>query len=87
MGTLFNQSPRQDSLHKHYVNDVGRVLRDDMGLDSSKASPAQWHAACDIARTALAVQSADVLDEQLAGFGELLQRLIEVLDDLKGVKK
>jgi hypothetical protein len=40
-----------------------------------KLTSAQWHAACDAVRTALAIQNADVLDEQLAGFGEILQEL------------
>ena len=46
-------------------------------------SPAEWHALCDLTRTALAVQSADILDEQLAGFGNILDKLVEALNQLR----
>ena len=47
-----------------------------------KMTPAQWYAAYDVARTALAIQSADILDEQLAGFGEILRSINWAIDGL-----
>ena len=45
-------------------------------------SPAQLHALCDLWRTALAVQSADVHDEQLAGFGDILSEIASAVTNL-----
>jgi hypothetical protein len=71
MGTLFDQPPRQDSL-KYYVCSITETA-ELMGYSTGKMTPAQWHAACDVTRAALAIQNADRLDEQLAGFGEILR--------------
>jgi hypothetical protein len=54
-----------------------------MGFEGKKLTPAEWHAVCDVARVALALQSADVLDEQLAGFGEILKELVEAVQGLQ----
>jgi hypothetical protein len=48
--------------------------------EKERFTPAEWHAACDVVRTELAVLSADVLDEQLAGFGEILKELVEAIE-------
>ena len=63
---------RQDALREYtiWVCNVGRELGYKMD------DPEQVRAACDVIRTALAVQNADVLDEQLDGFGQLLQDFI-----------
>jgi hypothetical protein len=81
MGTLFDQPPRGESL--------GKIMR---GLHMQAAdfgfpdpmTPADWHAFCDLVRTALVVQSADIFDEQLGGFGDILNRLVEALGEIKG---
>ena len=60
-----------------------REIAEEMGFNVAKGlTPAEWHAVCDVARTALALQNADVLDEQLAGFGEILQELVEAIREL-----
>lgn len=68
MGTLFDQPPRQESLSQ--ISAWICIVGTELGFNMKK--PDDVHAACDIIRTALAVQSADVLDEQLSGFGHLL---------------
>ena len=76
MATLFDQPARSDSLSK---------IMDGIQMDAKRfgfpeeMTPEEWHALCDLTRTALAIQSADVLDEQLAGFGEILQGINETL--------
>jgi hypothetical protein len=80
MGTLDTQPPRGQSLENcfHYATAALRF----MGIpEDKKPTAAEWHAACDIVRTALAVQSADVLDEQLAGFGGILESIAAALRD------
>ena len=69
MATLFSQPPRQDALREYalWVCMVGRELGYQMD------DPKQVRAACDVIQVALMIQNADVLDEQLGGFGELLQ--------------
>jgi hypothetical protein len=42
-----------------------------------------WRDSCDLTRTALAVQSADIQDEQLAGFGNILNNLVEAINQLR----
>ena len=81
MGTLSDQRPRTETLETYFIQ-VGKAL-DYMEVKRDKATPAQYHAACDIVRTALAVQSADTLDEQLAGFGEIAQSLVSAVEGLK----
>lgn len=76
MGTLFDQPARQDYLGGSAVSWLQSGMRDS-GYDPKK--PADVHAFCDLMRTAIAIQSADVLDEQLAGFGEILQSLVEAI--------
>ena len=72
MATLFDQPPRHDTLglYVSWVHNNGV----DLGFDMK--DPRQVRAACDIIHTALAIQNADALDEQLGGFGQLLQNFI-----------
>jgi hypothetical protein len=82
MGTLFNQQRRVETLSGN-----ARSLYDAlelMGIKSADATHTDWTVACDIVRTLLAVQSADVLDEQLGGFGEILQELVRALEAIAG---
>lgn len=73
MGTLFNQRPRSDTLETYF-----HLMKDALGfMGIDRPTPADWQLACDMVRTALGVQSADVLDEQLAGFGELLSKMVD----------
>jgi hypothetical protein len=80
MGTLFEQRPRQDTFKTRIWWIQG--IAEEMGFKGEKLTPAEWHAVCDVARTALALQNADVLDEQLAGFGEILQELVCAIEGL-----
>jgi hypothetical protein len=66
MGTLQNQPPRGDTI-KRYVEEVVLLKA---GFDVT------WSEACDIVRTALLIQSADVFDEQLAGLGDIAQGIV-----------
>jgi hypothetical protein len=70
MATLYDQPPRQESLagYMHWICAQARKF----GFDPDAMTAADWHALCDIVRTALAIQSADALDEQLGGFGDLI---------------
>jgi hypothetical protein len=85
MGTLFQQLPRTA-----HVNGNGRLsqiswireIAREMGYTGENLSPEQWHAVCDVARTSLAVQNADTMDEQLAGFGEIFKELVEAVQML-----
>jgi hypothetical protein len=82
MGTLFNQQRLVETLSGN-----ARSLYDAlelMGIKSADATHTDWTVACDIVRTLLAVQSADVLDEQLGGFGEILQELVRALEAIAG---
>jgi hypothetical protein len=78
MGTLFDQSPRQETLDS-YAHTILSIARN-AGFDTDNMTPAEWHAACDLARTALAIQSADALDEQLAGLGHILQQIAGAIE-------
>lgn len=80
MGTLFNQRPRQETLSS-YFHEIEKAL--ELMNVHGPLTPAQWHAACDIVRTALAIQSADALDEQLGGLGAIVQELVEKLGHKK----
>ncbi len=80
MGTLFDQPPRQDRM-RSYVATVGSTL-DQMYPDVEDVTPEMWTAAAAVTQAALSVQSADTMDEQLAGFGEILQRLPDAISDV-----
>ena len=83
MGTLFSQPPREERLLRWGAGSIARALEIMQIPDTRKPTPAEWHAACDIVRTALAVQSADAQDEQLAGFGEILVRIADALRGMR----
>jgi hypothetical protein len=76
MSTLFDQPPRQESLVRCMI--WIRMIARDVGFNPDKMQAEDWHALCDLVRTALAIQSADAFDEQIAGFGLILR------DDLAG---
>ena len=80
MGTLFDQSPRQETLDS-YAHTIRSIARN-AGFDTDNMTPAEWHAACDLARTALAIQSADALGEQLAGLGHILQQIAGAIEEV-----
>ena len=73
MATLFSQPPRQDTLKEYaiWVCNIGHELGYQMD------DPKQVRAACDVIQVALMIQNADVLDEQLGGFGQLLQAFVD----------
>jgi hypothetical protein len=80
VGTLFSQPERQPGLINtfEWVKDFARNI----AKDRNSPTLAEYHAACDILRTALAVQSADVLDEQLGGFGRIAESLVEAVNQI-----
>lgn len=80
MGTLFDQPPRQESLDRLFSY-VERKARE-IAVKADFPTNAEYHVACDMIRTALAVQSADVLDEQLGGFGHILERIADSLEKI-----
>jgi hypothetical protein len=76
VGTLGSQFPRLDHLSS-YASAIRQVLKD-MGVKRfEEATPRQIHAACDVVRTCLAIQSADYLDEALGGFGDVLSKYVD----------
>jgi hypothetical protein len=78
MGTLFDQRPRQETL-QGYCDTVDRILKG-YGWDK-KPTPEQVTAACRVLEVGIKLQSADVLDEQLAGFGMIIQSLVRAIED------
>ena len=85
MGTLFNQEPRQHKLDS-YVNTIARILERDLGKDPDNTTPEWWVAAAKVAEAATRLQNADCLDEQLAGFGEILQDAVSHMKDHSGIE-
>lgn len=79
MGTLFNQRPRQESIES-YARSITCIADDLWPKQKEPYTPDQIIAAAKVAEVALKLQSADVFDEQLAGFGELFKELISVLE-------
>jgi hypothetical protein len=77
MGTLLDQPERQFYSTMRLIQAWGRDLDFPELME-----PADWHALCDLVRTAIAVQNADIQDEQLAGFGEILQNLVEAIREM-----
>ena len=75
MGTLQEQAPRQEHL-MGYVSSIRGTLHE-MYPDrvSRYYTREEWTAAAEVTKVALAIQSADVFDEQLAGFGEILEHI------------
>ena len=80
MATLYDQPPRQETLaaYMHWICDRAP----EFGFSPNAMTAADWRALCDIVRTALAIQTADARDEQLAGFGQLIGN---IGDSLSGI--
>lgn len=78
MGTVFDQRPRREGATgtRYVIEDALRR----MGADPAKATAEEWQAAVAITRLEFEIDSADVLDEQLAGFAQLLDSLIQSID-------
>ena len=78
MGTLFDQVSRQRSIDSYVSTVIG--VAHELWPDDKTYTPAQYEAAARVAEAALKIQNADVLDEQLAGFGEILRDFVSALD-------
>jgi hypothetical protein len=78
MGTLFDQKPRQEGI-QGYCLEVSEIL-DRYGW-SNNPTPEQVTAACRVLEVGIKLQNADVLDEQLAGFGKIIQSLVDAIGD------
>ena len=78
MGTLFDQRPRQETI-QGYHTEVDKILKR-YGWDK-KPTPEQVVAACRVLEVSIKLQSADTLDEQLAGLGTLIQSLVDAIGD------
>jgi len=86
MGTLRDQPARQDTLLRYAIT-IGKVGREIFHDGcNGELTETQWHVACDVTRTALAIQNADVRDEQLADLGKLLESLSDALIDRLSVE-
>lgn len=82
MGTLYDQRPRELGLADYFTSVLTIAGR--MGYDPDQMSPAQWEAAANVTRTCLCIQNSNVLDEQLGGLGEELQKIAGAIESLKG---
>lgn len=72
MGTLFNQIPRQDRLEKGRIIAIGKEVK-----EIGKELRIPFDEALNLYLAVAKINDYDTKDEQLAGFGELLQSLIE----------
>jgi hypothetical protein len=77
MGTLFNQLPRMDHSMSVELNaiKIGKSVKEiqaDLGITFNQA--------LELYKLSYQVHNDDIKDEQLAGFGKLIQDLTEVLD-------
>jgi len=75
------QEPRSKSIDGHFHR--AEAALEFMGIDRKKATAEDWRAAAELVRMSLAIQSADVLDEQLTGFALLLNNAVEALQNLE----
>ena len=78
MGTWLNQLPRMTDRESVELNAVkiGRsvkLIQEDLGITFNQA--------LELYKLSYQVHNDDIKDEQLAGFGKLIQELIEVLDN------
>ena len=78
MGTLFNQLPRMQHSNSVELNalEIGesvKLIQEDLGITFNQA--------LELYKLSYRVHNDDIKDEQLAGFGKLIQELIEVLDN------
>jgi hypothetical protein len=68
MGTLHDQRPRLEIGLDAGYREIWAWVHKYMGVDEPRnVTPEQWQAAAAVVRTALAIQSADILDEQFSG--------------------
>lgn len=74
MGTLFNQSPREERLTKGRIVAIGTDIK---GI--AEELDISFNDALNLYLAIAKIGDYDTKDEQLAGFGELLQSLIENL--------
>ena len=84
MGTLFDQRPRQEAI-QGYCLEVSEIL-ERYGWNE-KPTPDQVMAACKVLEVGIKLQSADVLDEQLAGFGMIIQSLVRAIESAVRVQE
>lgn len=86
VGTLFNQAPREyRSISKEDVDDfLSDVLDLARKHKISVSDVLSARAVLESARAGdFAVRNGDILDEQMMGFGELLQELTSAIQSLK----
>ena len=77
MGTLFSQLPRMQHSNSVELNalEIGesvKLIQEDLGITFNQA--------LELYKLCYRVHNDDIKDEQLAGFGKLIQELIEILD-------
>ena len=77
MGTLFSQLPRMTYRESVELNAVKigksvKLIQKDLGITFTQA--------LELYKLSYQVHNDDIKDEQLEGFGKLIQELIEVLD-------
>jgi hypothetical protein len=84
MGTLFDQPPRLESLGKLF--DYVRSEAQKIAKNPKAPTLEELQVASEMVRAALAIQSADVLDEQLGGFGSILEGIADSLERISNVR-
>jgi hypothetical protein len=76
MGTLFNQRPREECARLH-IDNVLRQIAYIIDKPLDKLNVEELRVGVEVVRLAHAVQGADALDEQLAGFGQILKDFLD----------
>jgi hypothetical protein len=76
MGTLFNQQPRMEYLTTDNVISIGQDI-----IEITESLDISFTEALNLYLAVAKVKDYDAKDEQLAGFGKLLQILIGTLEE------
>ena len=87
MGTLFNQSPRNYREVSLYELDLFLKQAADLAneFNISVSDVIEAKKALEMERqNSLCVASGDTLDEQLAGFGQILQEMVAAIERIGG---
>lgn len=74
MGTLYDQMPREQRLNKERVEGVGEKIK-----SISESLKISFSDALNLYLAVAKIDDYDTKDEQLSGFGELLDNLIDAL--------
>lgn len=76
MGTLFNQQPRRDHLSVEGVISFGKdmqIIAEELNISTSEA--------LELYLAIAKINDYDTKDEQLSGFGDILQSLVQAIEN------